>query len=436
MRLSFVIPVALLAVLTASLTPVSARAAEATAVTVGAPSPAEPRYSQAIAVTAHLARASGAAIAGTECQNNGAGQPCRVEVSIARASAPDDVAAVFDPPTDTNGDALVRITFVDGRYTIGGQPFDFVADDTGAPYVLTFRFRGKGDGLITEPDCTTPDTGGLCPSLATVEVPLFLETAEISLGAGLEGGLGDTITLSAELQDPTGEAAAGGTDVDGNAPLVLAGRSVAFFYDADNNGRPDASELIDRADTNASGVASLTFTLNPDFVRAGTFENGIHAEFGGDDRYGVARASARLVVRPGSLDVASTILEADPKEIPADNFTKTTIRARLVDRFNNPLDETSEPHELVFTTTAGRLLGEVERDPATGTYSQELQAQIKPDTATVSVTIDGEEGPAIDVVMTGEEGGCSCASAGAPLSGLALVVLAVVRTCRRRQVRA
>jgi uncharacterized protein (TIGR03382 family) len=410
--------------------------AEPTTLTIDPPAPAAPRYSQAIELTMRLARAADdSPVQGTECA-----PPCSIIVTIEPADGSASyIVNAQGFVTDTTGAAQARIAFVDGRYLEArtAEPVAFDADDEGAPWVIRARFLGAGPGTVPDnPDCApgaagTP--GGLCPSEATFEVPLFLETANIALGAGLEGELGETLTLSAELQDPNGEAAPGGDDIDGPGPQDLVGRTVSFYYDLDNNGRPAASELVGSAPTNAAGVASITFTLDPDFVRAGTYNQGIHAEFGGDGRYGVARASTPLVVRPADVDVSRTVLEISPAEIPADGFSKATLRVRLVDSFNNPLDETSAPHEVVFATDLGLLLESPQRDPLNGTYAQTLQAQRRPGTATVTVFVDGEEGPSKTLEITGE-GGCRCGASGdAPLTGAFAAALAALMLRRRRR---
>lgn len=409
--------VATLALLLVPLVAGPARAAEATTLTIEPPVPATPRYSQAATLVVHLTRtADGSPVTGSDCT-----PACSIIVTVGAPDAP--APFVLNPQgfvPDTTGSATVRVPFVDG---LVADDAAFPASTAGTPYVIRARFRGTGTGQIVNADCASPTPeGDLCPSEASVEVPLFAETADIVLGAGLEGALGDTLTLSAELQDPNGNAAAGGEDIDGAGPVDLVDRTVTFFYDQDNNGRPDAAERIDTAVTNASGVASLTFTLDAQFVRAGTYAEGVHAEFGGDGQYGVARASTPLVVRPADVDVGRTILEADPAEIPADGFSRSTIRARLVDAFNNPLDETSDPHEVIFETDLGVLADSVERDPENGTYAQDLQAQRRPGTATVTAIVDGVRGPATTVEIVGA-GGCRCgASTAADLPTASLAV--------------
>jgi MYXO-CTERM domain-containing protein len=80
---------------------------------------------------------------------------------------------------------------------------------------------------------------------------------------------------------------------------------------------------------------------------------------------------------------------------------------RLVDVFGNPLDETSDAHDVQVSADLGRLLGSVERDPTQGFYTIELQATRKPGTATVDVTVDGTGVGSATVQMVGES--CQCA---------------------------
>lgn len=413
----------------------AARAAQFTALSIDAPTLAAPRYSQAIEVVMHFTLATGgAAIPGTTCP-----QGCRVQISVGPEAEPGSFYAVFDPVVDAEGSAATRLTFVNGRY---GSDSTFVAADDGEPWILRACFLGQGvaPGAPCEPspatacaDGATEDANGdLCPSSATRVVELFPEIPSLALGLGFEGKLGDEIVVSAEVSDANGDAAPGGTDVDGPQPTLLVGVPVQFFYDADNDGRPSLNESIGTAETNAAGVASLSFTLDPAFVRAGTYDNGIHAEFSGDDRYGVGRSAARLVVRPADVDLDKTIIEVEPDTIPADNVSTSLVRVRLVDIFNNPLDETSDLHDVQIATDLGRLLDEVERDPTQGFYSVELQATRKPGTATVSVTVDGVDVGTATIEMVGE--GCSCdhGPATQTMPGSAALLVLALWLARRR----
>ncbi len=416
-----------------------APAAERTTLVLDAPVPPEPRYSQSISVVAHLARESdGSAVAGADCQAFG-GAPCSVIISVAPADDPGAAVVVNAQGfvTDTEGATSgAHVLFVDG---VPDQATHYAAATDGAPYVIRARFLGAGAGAAAgNPDCApdAAETGGagLCPSEATVDVSLFSETSSVVLGEGLEANLGDTLTLSANVFDPNGDS--DGSDVDGPGPKNLVGVDVTFFYDVDNNGHASADEAIGTAPTNAAGVASTDFTLDPQFIRAGTYDSGIQAEYSGDDHFGVARASVRIVVHPAGIDVSRTVIEADPDTIPADGFSSSELRVRLVDTFNNPLDENSDPHDVSLSTTLGVLNGTVERDLLNGTYTQVLQAQRKGGTATVTVTVDGEEGPSRTVEIVGGTG-CHCGSVDdVPGISLALACLAAIRLRLRRRRRA
>lgn len=418
----------------AALAAPAARAAQFTALSIDAPTLAAPRYSQAIEVVVHFTLATdSAAIPGTRCP-----QGCRVQVFVGPEAEPGSFYAVFDPVVDAEGKASTRLTFVDGRY---GSDSHFVAADDGEPWILRACFLGQGvaPGAPCEPSpatacaegATEEDNGDLCPSSVTRVVELFPEIPSLSLGLGFEGKLGDDLVVSAEVSDANGDAAPGGTDVDGPQPTLLVGVPVQFFYDLDNDGRPSLNESIGTAETNAAGVASLSFTLDPAFVRAGTYDSGIHAEFSGDDRYGVGRSAARLVVRPADVDLDKTLIEVEPDAIPADNVSVSLVRVRLVDIFNNPLDETSDLHEVQIATDLGRLLDEVERDPTQGFYSVEVQSTRKPGTATVTVTVDGTEVGTATIEMVGE--GCTCKDTGGPRGATAAVGLLVFALWRARR---
>jgi hypothetical protein len=406
-------------------------AAQRTVLTIDAPTPAEPRYSQALSVVVHLTLEDGTPVVGSDplvCS-----PACSVIVKVGPAGADDADFVTVNPQgfvTDTTGTATARVTFVDGRYAADSA---FPASTDGVAYAITARFLGSGAGQVpTNPDCVADAPadadGDLCPSSSAIETALFSETAEIAPGAGLEGALGDEITLSAELEDPNGDAPLGGepSQIDGVGALKLVGRTVTFFYDVDNDGNAEAAEVVGTSVTNEAGVAALLFRLDPDFIRAGEYEAGVHVEFGGDDRYGVARAAARVIVRPADVDVARTVIEVDPAELPADGFSKSTVTVRLVDVFNNPLNETNLSHDVVVTTDLGLLIDSVEQDPLSGAYTQLLQAQRKAGTATIGVTVDGVAAPATALIQITGAGACRCTSSGGADAGALAFLVALV----------
>jgi Invasin, domain 3 len=379
-------------------------------------------YSQGIPVSITLSLADGA----TPVDPAACGSPCRVSFSIARADDPDSEALLVpepDPTIDALGQSDKRVVFVDGAH----GDFAFVASDAGVAYTLTARFLGFGNPTVDEclPETPDADDGDLCPAEATVTLTLTSEVPAIILTDGREGALGDVVQLSATVSDPNGDARLDSTDLEGAAEKLLEDVTVRFFYDADGDGRPDGNELIDEAQTNALGVAALDFTLDPQFVRAGDYTTGIHAEFSGDDRYGVTRASTRLIVRPAAVNPAATLLEIEPKEVPADGNSTITLRARLVDQFNNLLDETSDPYDVEFKVELGSLEKDVVRDPNNGSYRQTLRATREGGTGTVTVFVDGVEGASAEVTFVRE--GCQCGHADLVAFGPVLAVLAMIR---------
>ncbi|HEY4219939.1 MAG TPA: Ig-like domain-containing protein [Myxococcota bacterium] len=438
--------------------------AQRTVLTVGtgadAPDPAAPRYSQATTFTAHLFHGDGTTpVAGdTEC----GGAPCRVSVFEGATGSADTPVFLFDPTVAHDGTVIVRVPLVDG---VPSADVLYAGTSDGAPWTLRVQFLGIGAGQVPDnPDCAdgAPDgaANGLCPSSASASVLLGLENCDVITSGGLEGAIDidpcnnddDTLPkcpgacsvdhgpgqcgllLSAEISDANGDASAGGTDVDGPGKKLIAGASVVFLFDANNNGQAEENEIVGTAVTNDAGVASLVFVLDPAFVRAGTYASGIFAEFGGDQHYAVSRSSERLVVHPADVDVSRTVIEADPKSVPADGISKSALRVRLVDKFNNALDENSDAHDVKLSTTLGTLAKTIARDPLDGTYTQTLLAGRDPGAAQVAVTVDGIAGPSITVTITGEKGGCSCGSGSAALTDAALPALLLLGVVLRRRV--
>lgn len=383
-------------------------------------------YSQGFPVAVTLTLADGLTpVLPTACTPT-----CRVSFSIARADDPSSDALLVpepDPTIDAAGHTEKRIVAVDG---VHGDIL-FTASDTGVAYTITARFLGFGNPTVDECLPATPDVddGDLCPAESSATLVLTSEVPAIILTDGAEGGLGDTLLLSATVSDPNGDAQLGSTDLDGPQEKLLEGVTVTFFYDADGDGRPDGNEVIDDAVTNAFGVAAVEFTLDPLYVRAGDYEDGIHAEFSGDDHFGVARASTRLIVRPADVDPEKTLLEIEPKEVPADGNSLIALRARLVDRFNNLLDESSDDHVVEFKVDIGKLENDVVRDPNNGSYTQKLRATREGGSTTVTVFVDGVEGASADVTFVKE--GCQCGHADLTALGSVLAVLAARKRRRR-----
>jgi MYXO-CTERM domain-containing protein len=364
-------------------------------------------------------------------------EPCRVVLTMRAADGSGAAIQITEPDVvvDAAGRARARLFVVDGRY--GGALFRTDAD--GLAYTITARFAGAGAPLPDgdDADCLpdaagTPD-GRLCPATTTTTLALFPEVPALSFGEDVVVRLGDTVTLAATLTDPNGDAV--GDAVDGPGSKALVGLPVRFAYDANANGRPDfqGGELLGEALTNDFGVASFTFTADPAFVTAGDFEAGLHAEFPGDDRYGVARTSIGLLVEARSPDAGRTIVEVDPQTIPANGVATATVTVKLVDPDNNLLGPDSDAHDVAIATDLGLLRDDVERSPLDGFYRQTLQAQRRGGTATIRVTVDGEDAGEATLVLEGDEGGCGCAAASPGDASLGATLASLLLAAGRRR---
>lgn len=401
--------------------------------------PETARYSQAINLDVTLADADGAALPGSSgcdpAPDDGTPLVCSVVVTMQPADSTDaaDVITITAPDVvvDDAGRARVRITLVDGRH----GDASFVTSADGTPYTITASFAGNGP-RATDADClegaSGADDGLRCPTAATATVALIPEVPALSFNQDVVLTLGESTTLFATLTDDTGNADAAGSDVDGTAPAPLVGVPVRFFYDADNNGRPAASERIGEGTTNGEGVASVTFNAVAPDVTAGVFAAGLHAEFPGDDRYALARTSVALTINSGGVpDLARTIIEITPETITPDTSATATIRVRLVDENNNIIDGNAPERDVVIASDLGRLLESVDRDLLDGSYSQQLTVPRARNTATITVTVDGEPAGERTLAIDGPDVGCNCASLGTVMPAAA-ALFALGRRRRRR----
>lgn len=387
------------------------------------------RYSQAVELTARLVDEDGAPLAGR-----------RVSLFLHREGEPSAEFLVADPITGADGVASGRLTLVDGRH--GGQRF-FGASPTpetpGARYIVRASFPGDEGAAGCEgiPTDAGPADAGLsalpaCASEAEGDLFVALEIPSLVLAPGNEVRLGETVDLIATLADDNGNAPTAGTGTDGDEPAPLAGRTVAFFYDADGNGRPSAGERLGTAETNGQGRAVYAFLADPTFVRAQNVESGLHAQFGGDDQYALAGAQQSLLVTPGEPDAVRTVLEVTPDELLADGFSLVELRATLVDLYNNLLGPDDEPFDVRFTASMGTLEGVAERDPLTGQYVQSLKAPRAGGEARVQVFVEGAPGREATVTFTSPGCGCKGTGDAGPLALLALLTLAAPTRRRRR----
>ncbi|MCP4501021.1 MAG: hypothetical protein GY822_13765 [Deltaproteobacteria bacterium] len=377
--------------------------------------PYEVRYSQGVMVSAKLTDDEGNPISGKLVtfhlsQEGGGAIATLAEFQFA------------DAFTAADGVATARLVIAKGMH---GQA-DFAAarasvDLPGLPYQIVARYiptflpdACQSDGGIVDVDAGIIGDGGViadeyCASETAYELFVAVENSSLTLAPGNELALEEEITLFATLVDGNGDAAASGDQVDGSVEKPISDRSVTFFYDLDGNGSPSLDERLGTAQTASNGVAAFTFKADPTYVVAGSFETGLHAQFGGDDHYSIAGASARLLVTPGAADPSRTLLSAEPLELPSDSSSTTVITAILVDAFANPLSVDSPVVDVTFATTQGKL-GDVEYDPVTGHYLTKLQAPAQTGTAVVTVSVDGEEGASVDVTFL--PFGCDCDAGG------------------------
>jgi hypothetical protein len=404
----------LLALVAAAVAPGSAGAAEPVGLAFVVDA-LEANYSQAVPLELLLTDKDGAPIDGTQACRVQNTQPCRVSVTLVQddgESEPDIIRVADDVAVDAEGRVRVRLTLVDGRH--GGA--SFAADVDGLPYTIEARFRGAGAPLplADDADCQsdqgTPD-GRLCPASATASLLVFTEIPALAFGADVQAALGDTIEMAVTLRDLNGDAEQAGDAIDGPGPKLLADMTVRFFYDADNNGRPSLDELLGESQTNDFGVAAFSFFLDPTLVTAGDYAAGLHAEFAGDGRYGVARTSTRLQIAAGRLDVSRTVIEVVPGTLPANGVAEAEITVRLVDENNNLIGPDADDEDVVISADIGVLRDEVRRDVLDGTYKQTIRAQRTGGTARIAVTVNGEDAGFATLVFDGEPG-CQCTARG------------------------
>lgn len=383
----------------------------------------EASYSQAVPLVLTLQDDAGTPLNGAPGGACG-GSPCRVSVTVQQDDEGEGAGAIVQVAPDVavgqDGTVRVRLTLVNGRH--GGATF--AGDDDGVPYTIAASFTGSGAPLpaASDADCQPGqgvEDGRLCPVRQTSSLSVTSEVPGLSFAQDVIMDLGDEVTLAVTLIDADGDADVGGEAIDGSGVRRLEGLPVVFFYDVDQNGRPDFDEQLGQAVTNSEGVAAFTFTADPSFVVAGVFDAGLHAEFPGDSRYGVARASTRLTVNAGGPVASATIIEVDPGTIPAASG-RAAIRVRLVDAFGNILGPDAAEHDVEITTDFGTLVDPAERNPLDGTYEAELLAPRGGGTATITVTVDGEAAGTATLIIDGPTGGCGCTQTAdiAPLASL------------------
>lgn len=374
----------------------------------------EARYSQAVLLSAQLLDAEGAPIVGR-----------RVAFFAGRADEPESEFFVDDPFTDTEGVARARLALVDGRHGVARFAAEAAsAERAGLPYRVRARFAGDldargcsdeepGAAPVTDAGPGAPGIDGHCASEGEGALYVTLENPTLTLQPGIEARLGESTPLVATLRDDNGNAPAGGLALDGAEATPLAGRRVAFFYDADGNGRPSAAERLGEAETNAEGMARFDFLADPTYVRAQEVAAGVHAQFGGDDQFALAGAAQALTVWPGAPVAARALLALSATEVPADGYSRIEVRVTLVDGYNNLLGPDEEAHEVRLSAERdGNVLsswsGDLLFDPLSGEYQRSLVAPLEAGDVTLQLWVEEEAGPSARVRVLPR--GCACAS--------------------------
>lgn len=425
-------PAGALALVAAALVAAAPAAAQPTTLTVRPEAPGEAyeaRYSQAVLITVQLEGAEGAL----------AGEQVVIEVQAEGGDAP---VTLLPSPTDGQGRAIARLTLVNGRH--GGASFP--AAEEGLPYSIRASYAGTADdddpACLPDAGVPDPDAGptGTCASEGEGELLVTLENVVLQLEPGNVAALNEEMTLIATLVDANGDAEVGGTAIDNDEEKPIADVSVAFFFDLDGNERPSADERIGASNTDSNGIAVLTFLVDPAVFPAGEAEEGLHVQYGGDDRYAIAGASGRVNIEAGGPDPDRCVIEIDPPEaeLIGDGTSTLTLVGTLVDEGNNILGVDALDHEVSFTAALGTVLLEgAERDALTGTYHQayrvpEVAGAGNSETETITIVVDGVAGNTRDFTFEGT--GCTCVQAapGTP-AALALVGLLALTFRRRRR---
>ena len=351
---------------------------------------------------------------------------------IAGAHGQSDFIAAPPGPNSPGEPYRLRMVYVGDLPE--GDPGCLPVVDAGVPDAGIVDAGGDPDGGPTDggtldagdPDAGPPPVVPTCSSETTIDLYVASETSNLVLAPGNEVSLGESIPLIATLTDADGDEPPEGETVTAKP---LAGRTITFFYDLDGNGSPAANERLGTSQTNGNGQAVFDFVADPTYVVAGVQTEGLHAQFGGDDQYGLSGASARLTVFAGGADPDRTLLTASPTEIDSDAISTSVITAILVDAFNNPLDLDAPEEDVVFTTTLGTI-GEVERDIVTGDYTAILTSSREPGDAVVTIEINGVAGASVTVRFLG--GSCDCDQTGSGGEGI-LALLALLAVFLRRQ---
>ncbi|MFI2104621.1 invasin domain 3-containing protein, partial [Isoptericola sp. NPDC019693] len=303
----------------------------------------------------------------------------------ADAEATTDVAFVAGPA-------------VAGRSTIGADPATITADGASTSTVTVTLRDAYGNPLTASGGVVTmtTDAGDLSDVedegdgtyTATLTSTTLVQTATI--GFALDGADAEdttTVRFVADAPDAsTSQIAADPVTItadgeststvtvtlrDGNDNLVTgAGDVVALATDAgrlsDVKDEGDGTYTATLTSSTTAGTATVTFAVD------------------GED----ADATTEVRFVAGAAHAGSSTIVADPGTITADGTSTSTVTVTLRDAYGNPL--TASGGKVAMATDAGTLSAVT--DNGDGTSTAVLESATSTGTATVTFTVDGEDG--------------------------------------------
>lgn len=353
-----------------------------------------------------------------------AGEPLtnvRLYFSVARLledadgglSYEQDPVEIGNARTDATGTATMRLILVNGVYDgLNFEASNPTATQKGEPYEIIVEFQGDVDNETVFTDAGPEVISTVyAPSSNTFPLYVTTEMTRIEIAAGNTVALGDRLQLIATLTDPNGDASESGQETDGPGPKELVNKKVSFYYDANGDGQAQTGEKLGSNQTNNAGQATWDFEADPDFVKAGNFTQGLHVQFGGDDKYKLAASIAELVIEAGEPDPTRTLVSSDISPMVADGRSEATISITLVDGFNNPLGVDAPEYTVDVSATLGTLGQAAERDPISGLYTQTLLAPLEGEEIVVTVEVVGFAGDATLTIPLLPPEGCNCEQA-------------------------
>ncbi|MBI5495006.1 MAG: hypothetical protein HY904_08250 [Deltaproteobacteria bacterium] len=355
--------------------------------------------------------------------------------------APDDVFSVDvgQVPTGADGTATLRIPLVNGCPLWASHALQAGPTATPVAYALMATFTG--------------DTLGGTQYLGSAgqgTLSLVKESAQVKIVSGTSGELGETLTLTAKIEDSDGNAPCDRSATTGPGPVTVDGHRLAFFWDVNlDHDYSDARESLGSANTgrpnpDADATAAVEVDTTPvnNEPRAGTWDGALQVQLPSDDTlYLPATAVGRLVLLPAPVLADRTTMTADPPDPQAGASDTVVITVTLRDRFDNPLDAES-PEHAVKVEIDGPALGaamdgeQATRDVITGKYTQSMYVARRKGTVRVRAFVDGQPGSTLDIPHTGlfPVGPCACALPGGrtPLPAAMAVSIVAALFLRRR----